>query len=667
LKNAKPLCIGGSSSSHGKADHAVCGIAGVIAGTSDLSGRSLDSVATEMMTCLRHRGPDDNGLWIDADAGTALVHQRLSVVDLSSAGHQPMISANGRYVIILNGEIYNFQDIRKDLDGRDIRFRGHSDTEVILESIAAFGLDATLKRMIGMFAIALFDREDRTLTLIRDRLGIKPLYWAKFGSLFMFGSELKALRACPGWSPRIDRQAVAAFMRHNYIPAPHSIYQGVHKLEPGCVLTLRWQREPVIERFWDARAVARHGLANPLAGSDAELTDRLEALLGDAVKRRMVADVPLGAFLSGGIDSSTVAALMQTANVGPVKTFSIGFDSPEFDEAPYAAAVARHLGTDHTELTVTSQQARDVIPLLPEMYDEPFADSSQIPTYLVSALTRRHVTVALSGDGGDELFSGYNRYQLTQRFWRWISLLPAPARHALATGLTALSPDRWTSILSALPGGGRLPQIGDKLHKAAPVLRLGNADALYRRLVSHWDPALVMPDVSERPSVLTDATVAADIPDLVRRMQFLDLVTYLPDDILTKVDRASMAVALEARVPLIDHRVVELSWQLPARMMTRNGVSKWILRQVLYRHVPPSLVERPKMGFGIPLGDWLRGPLRDWAENLLSEDRLKRSGFVDAKTVRQFWSDHLSGRRNWQYHLWDVLMLEAWLDRWGHP
>ncbi len=527
------------------------------------------------------------------------------------------------------------------------------------------GIEPTLKRMIGMFAIALWDRRERTLTLIRDRLGIKPLYWARFGKLFLFGSELKALRAHPGWTPRIDRNAVAAFMRHNYIPAPHTIYEGVHKLEPGTMLTLPWQGEPQIVRYWDARAAARDGTLHPLEGTDAELIEQLEALLQDAVSRRMIADVPLGAFLSGGIDSSTVVALMQAARSGKVRTFSIGFDLPGYNEAPQAAAVARHLQTEHTELTVTSNQALDVIPRLPEFYDEPFADSSQIPTYLVSAMTRKHVTVALSGDGGDELFAGYNRYQLTQRFWRALSLLPRALRRSAAAALTAMSPDNWTALLAALPSRLRPPQAGDKVHKVATVLALDSPDAIYRRLVSHWEPADIVLHAREPASLLDDATLAKDFPELLARMQFLDLVTYLPDDILTKVDRASMAVALEARVPLLDHRVVEFSWRLPTAAKVRGNISKWILRQVLYHHVPPALVERPKMGFGIPLGEWLRGPLRDWAEALLDEHRLRQAGLLDHAIVRRFWQEHVDGRRNWQYLIWDVLMLEAWRERWN--
>jgi asparagine synthase (glutamine-hydrolysing) len=642
----------------------MCGIAGFLNGASNELTRELGEVTSAMNISLQHRGPDDHGVWIDENAGVALVHRRLSILDLSPAGHQPMISADERFVIIYNGEVYSYQPIAAELAASGFKFRGHSDTEVILNSFAVNGVEATLKRMIGMFAIALWDRRDRTLTLIRDRLGIKPLYWARFGKLFLFGSELKALRAHPGWAPQIDRDAVAAFMRHNYVPAPHSIYQGVHKLEPGTILTLPWQGEPQISRFWNARTVAHNGTLHPLEAGDAELTEQLETLLQDAVSRRMIADVPLGAFLSGGVDSSTVVALMQKARLGKVRTFSIGFDLPGYNEAPHAAAVAHHLGTDHTELTVTSSQAFDVIPKLPEFYDEPFADSSQIPTYLVSAMTRKHVTVALSGDGGDELFAGYNRYQLTQRFWQALSLMPRGLRNAAASALTMVRPDQWTALSAALPFRLRPPQTGDKLHKLAAVLKLESPDALYRRLVSHWEPSEIVLQSLEPPSIIADEKIVQEFPDLLARMQFLDLVTYLPDDILTKVDRASMAVALEARVPLLDHRVVEFAWRLPRNAKVRNRTTKWILRQVLYRHVPRALIERPKMGFGIPLGEWLRGPLRDWAEDLLDEKRLRDAALLDPRVVRRFWQEHVNGSRNWQYLLWDVLMLEAWRERW---
>jgi asparagine synthase (glutamine-hydrolysing) len=643
----------------------MCGIAGLLTSPSAGSAAQLERSAQAMGDTLAHRGPDDHGAWSDAEAGIALAHRRLSIVDLSPAGHQPMISADGRFVITFNGEIYNFQDLRSELEARGILFRGHSDTEVMLEAFAASGITGTVKRLIGMFTIGVWDRRERTLTLVRDRLGIKPLYWAKFGGLFLFGSELKALRAYADWTPRINRSAVAAFMRHNYIPAPHTIYEGVHKLEPGTILTLPWTGEPQIERFWDARAVAKAGIADPLQANDTELIDRLETLLRDAVSRRMVADVPVGAFLSGGVDSSTVAALMKVANAGPVRTYTIGFELPGFDEAVHSAAVARHLGTDHTELTVTARQALDVIPQLPNMYDEPFADSSQIPTYLVSAMTRHHVKVALSGDGGDELFAGYNRYQLTTRLWRSFALLPGPMRRAIATLLTAVPADRWSRAFSAIPAGVRPRQVGDKVHKFAAVLCAKGDTDLYRRLVTHWEPAQITPGVAESKGIIWNAQIEREFPDLLERMQFLDLVTYLPDDILTKVDRASMAVGLEARVPLIDHRVVEFAWRLPRAAKIRGGVSKWLLRQVLYRHVPKTLVERPKMGFGIPLGEWLRGALRDWAEGLLDERRLLQAGLFDATRVRQVWSAHLSGRRNHEYMLWNVLMFEAWRERWG--
>ncbi len=642
----------------------MCGIAGIL--TSEAGAREpLERIAGAMADSLAHRGPDDHGVWSDPEAGIALSQRRLSIVDLSPAGHQPMISADGRFIITYNGEVYNFQELRRELEAKGVTFRGHSDTEVMLEAFSIHGIAPTMKRLIGMFTIGVWDRHKRTLTLMRDRLGIKPLYWAKFGNLFLFGSELKALRAHPGWTPRIDGNAVAAFMRHNYIPAPHTIYEGVHKLEPGCVLTLPWGGEPIIDRFWDARVVAKAGLADPIQASDKELTDQLENLLRDAVGRRMVADVPVGAFLSGGIDSSTVVALMKAANAGPVRTYTIGFENSGFDEAEHAAAVARHIGTDHTQLTVTAKDALDVVPKLSEFYDEPFADSSQIPTYLVSAMTRRHVTVALSGDGGDELFAGYNRYQLATRTWRALALLPRSLRSAMSGAITRISADRWSKLLAFLPAQMRFGQIGDKLHKLASVLSVDDDNALYRRLVTHWEPADIMPGALEAKGMLWNPQVTADFPGLLERMQFLDLVTYLPDDILTKVDRASMAVALEARVPLIDHRVVDFAWRLPRAAKLRGGVSKWLLRQVLDRHVPKAMIDRPKMGFGIPLAEWLRGPLKDWAEHLLGEQRLCEVGLVDAARVRQVWAAHLSGQRNHEYMLWNVLMLESWRERWG--
>ncbi|MGE5534034.1 MAG: asparagine synthase (glutamine-hydrolyzing) [Acidobacteriota bacterium] len=642
----------------------MCGIAGVLI-SARISKEQVEHYARSMSDSLAHRGPDDFGVWSDPDYGIALSHRRLSIVDLSPAGHQPMISSDGRYVMILNGEIYNFQDLRSEVEARGIKLRGHSDTEVVIELFALCGIEMTVRRLIGMFAIAVWDRRARTLTLIRDRLGIKPVYWAKFNDAFLFGSELKALRSYPGWSPRLNHEAIAAYLRHNYVPAPHSVYEGVYKLEPGSILTLPWGKDVSIEKFWDARSVACAGLANPLRLDDREMVERLETLLRDAVRRRMVADVPLGAFLSGGIDSSTVVALMQDSSARPVRTYSIGFESAGYDESKHAAEVARHLRTEHTELVVTAKEAIDVIPKLPEFYDEPFADSSQIPTYLVSAMTRRHVTVALSGDGGDELFGGYTRYTFAQRFWRNLSLFPQPLRQTVAGLLQAVPPEKCSRLFERLPPPFRVNQAGDKLHKLASILALRDPDALYRRLVTHWEPATIMPGVVEPTGVLWDTSVRKDFSGLLERMQFVDMVTYLPDDILTKVDRASMAVGLEARVPLLDHRVVEFSWRIPREKLIQNRISKWPLRQILYRHVPPELIDRPKMGFGIPLGEWLRGPLRDWAEALLSERRLREVGILDVARIRRAWTEHLSGQFNWQYPLWDVLMLEAWRERWA--
>lgn len=650
----------------------MCGLAGFI----DLSPRagSYDPAAQglAMADALRYRGPDDSGVWSDPATRVVLSQRRLSIVDLSPAGHQPMVSASGRFVITYNGEVYSHQDIRPELEARGIHFRGHSDTEVILESCAAFGVAKTVERLIGMFAFGLWDREERTLTLVRDRLGIKPLYWAQFGGLFLFGSELKALRAHPGWTAEVDRNAAAAFLRHNCVPSPQSIYRGVQKLEPGRILTLRQSGQglgvPGIETFWDARQVARNGVrqceVQQGTVSDKEAIDRLETLLGDAVGRRMIADVPLGALLSGGVDSSAVVALMQARSDRPVKTFSIGFDAAGYDEARHARAVAAHLGTDHSELYVTSADALAVVPRLPEMFDEPFADSSQIPTFLVSEMARRHVTVALSGDGGDELFAGYNRHVFAAGAWQTLRRLPVALRRLAAAALSAVPQAGWDRMAAIVPGGLVPARPGEKLHKLAEVLASKDDDALYRALISHWrDPQNLIAGAVEQPGAAWDDSLADDLPDPVQRMQFLDQVGYLPDDILTKVDRASMAVSLEARVPLLDHRVVEFAWSLPGHLKIRHGTSKWILRQMLYRHVPRGLIERPKMGFAVPLGDWLRGPLRAWAEDLLDPVALTAGGLIDAGPVRALWGEHLAGRDR-QFLLWDVLMLEAWRRRW---
>lgn len=658
----------------------------------------IDATATvqRMVDTLVHRGPDDTGVWVDEAVGLALGHRRLAILDLSPAGHQPMVSASGRYVIAFNGEIYNHLELRRDLEvfsggatewpsppplsqgeRGSLTWRGHSDTETLLAAFEAWGIEETLKRSVGMFALALWDRQTRMLTLARDRLGEKPLYYGWVRGALVFGSELKAIRAYPGFDNPIERRALALFMRHNYIPAPWSIYRDIWKLPPGTYLQFRaadtlahgpspgGRGEPV--SYWSARAVALAGLADPFQGPEQEAVAELDRLLRQSLAGQMLADVPLGAFLSGGIDSSTVVAVMQALSSQPVKTFTIGFHEGEYNEAQHAKAVAQHLGTDHTEWYVTPRDALDVIPKLPQLYDEPYADSSQIPTHLVCAAARRKVTVALSGDGGDELFGGYNRYFWAVRLWRRLDLIPRPARTLAAWLATGVSPAGWSRLFEA--GGFLLPQRlrfanpGDKLHKAATLFAARRAEEIYLRLVSHWDnPAGVVLEAEEPRTPVTDPAAWLDCQDFERRMMYLDTITYLPDDILVKVDRAAMGVSLETRMPLLDHRIVEFAWRVPLSMKIRDGQGKWLLRQVLYRYVPRELIERPKMGFGVPIDHWLRGPLKDWAEDLLSEERLKREGFFDPAPIRQKWAEHLSGRRNWQYLLWDVLMFEAWQE-----
>ena len=625
----------------------MCGIVGLLDPGCSRSGEELQPAIERMRDSLLHRGPDDAGTWMDAGAGIALGHRRLSIIDLSAEGHQPMASASGRWVLVYNGEIYNHPELRTELEQAGSRFRGHSDTEVVVEAVDRWGLLASLERFNGMFAFALWDRRDRELHLVRDRLGIKPLYYGRCGGELVFASELRALRAHPRFASDVDRGAVALLLRHNHVPAPYSIYEGIRKLAPGSLLTIAHSAtglgDPQV--WWSARQ--RLEAATPFQGNEQEGLDCLEGLLRDAVNRRMVADVPLGAFLSGGIDSSIVVALMQAQARRPVRTFSIGFDVAAYDESPYARRVAEHLGCDHTDLMVTAEDALEVVPRLAELWDEPFGDSSQIPTFLVSQLARRDVTVSLSGDGGDEVFWGYRRYLWAREIRGATAWLPASVRRALGEGAKAVVPERG---------------MGKNVHRVAGLLPAEDRADLYRRLMSHWQqPETLVLDAREPATVYSNAASWPSDLGYESWMAWLDTVAYLPDDLLVKLDRASMAVGLEARVPLLDHRVVEWAFGLPATWKRRGRTGKWLLRQVLHRHVPAELVERPKMGFGVPLGEWLRGGLRSWAEDLLDEDRLRRQGLLAPGPIRAAWQEHVSGRRDLHHDLWIVLVLQAWL------
>jgi asparagine synthase (glutamine-hydrolysing) len=622
-------------------------------------GSEFEAVASEMANTLRHRGPDNRGLWTDLRCGVALAHTRLSILDLSASGHQPMMSRDGRFVLVFNGEIYNFRHIRARLETAGHAFRGDSDTEVLVEAIAEWGAYEAIESTVGMFAFAVWDREEQTIILARDRMGEKPLYYGWVGSTFVFASELKAICAHPSWRGTIDRQALTLYLRHSYIPGPHTIYRGIYKLPPGCLLRVARfvpGTVPEPEPYWSLEEMSGPGGQADI-GSDAEIVETLEGLLRDAVGQQMAADVPLGAFLSGGIDSSTVVALMQAQSSQPVRTFTIGFDQPTHDEAPSARRIAKHLGTDHTELYVRPEDALEVVPRLSRIYDEPFADSSQIPTLLVSQLARHSVTVSLSGDGGDELFGGYATYNRGAQIHRLVQRIPGPLRRRFGRVLLT------SSVSSGLRwiGGSKGSLIAERTARLAEILSQRSPLATHRALYSQWiQPASLVVGGSEPTTVFTDPVVPWAQLTFEERMSLVDASTYLPDDLLVKVDRAAMSVSLETRVPLLDHRVVEFAMRLPWSMKVRDGVGKWALRQVLDRYVPRELVNGPKKGFAIPIDEWLRGPLMDWAGSLLDRDRIAAEGFFVPEPIAARWAEHRAGTRDWSECLWAVLMFQAW-------
>ena len=644
----------------------MCGLAGLL--VRGEGSEHVESRAAAMIRTLVHRGPDDSGIWCDPGCGVALGFRRLAIIDLSAEGHQPMVSASGRFVMVFNGEVYNHEALRGRLTAAGVTFRGHSDTEVMLAAIECWGLREAVSSFIGMFAIALWDRQERELTLLRDRLGIKPLYYQLTPGGILFGSELKALAADPRFDRRLDPDAISAYLRYLYVPAPASIYAGTRKLLPGHLLTvpLSGDPPPSSESYWSLEAVADAGLAKPDTGAESEIVERLDSILRDAVLLRMQADVPLGALLSGGIDSSLVVSLMQAQSATPVRTYTIGFDDPAYDEGSLAHGVATCLGTDHTALHLTGEDALKVIPLLPEMFDEPLADPSQIPTYLVSRLARQDVTVALSGDGGDELFGGYNRYIYGERLIPRAAQWPWLGRRAVAAGLRRAPYgmlDGLGSLISRVArSDGTAHHVAGKLRKIGHLLGEKSPEGMYRSLLAAWqapEEVLRIRGTRAESRSLQDRDLG-----LLEAMLLADQGSYLPDDLLGKVDRASMAVSLEVRVPLLDHRVVEFAWRLPRDLKIRDGVGKYILRRVLDRYVPPALVNRPKMGFSVPVASWLRGPLRAWARDLLDPERLHRDGLFRAAQVSDAWNRFIHGDDSVALGLWAVLMFQAWRDRW---
>ena len=649
----------------------MCGFAGYFS-KSELNSYNSEEILLKMGLVIKHRGSDDSGIWYKKNSKIGFTHRRLAVQDLSSAGHQPMISCSGRYVIAYNGEIYNHKLLRERVEkytDTKIHWKGGSDTETLLACIESFGVEDTLRSIVGMFAFSLWDCKDSSLILARDRFGEKPLYYGMQNNTLLFGSDLKSLKQHPSFQGEINRNSIALLMRYGYIPAPSSIYVGIKKLLPGSFIKFDSGASlECFKQYWNFSNIVNDSNINIKSHSQSyeKSVEKLEIVLGDAIERQMIADVPVGAFLSGGIDSSTIVALAQSRRVDPIKTFTIGFDKESYNEAQHAKKVARHIGTEHIEMYVTPEDAIDVIQQIPNIYTEPFADPSQIPTYIVSQMTKKHVTVGLSGDAGDEIFSGYNRYVLTEKYWNKIEKTPYFLRLIMSKGIEKFSPNQINKMFLATQGlfsvKHQQVNIGEKLHKVSIALKAKTSDDLYLSMISRWqNPEDLVLGVGQQDTVVENLTYPEE-DNIIHKMMETDMVTYLPDDILCKVDRASMFVGLESRAPFLDDKVVEFAWSLPFEYKIKNGVGKSILRDVLYRHIPKSLVDRPKMGFGVPISDWLRGPLKGWASDLLDENRLNKEGFFNAKLIQEKWLEHQHGVHNWQYQLWPVLMFQLWLE-----
>ena len=639
----------------------MCGIAGFFDPNCSTNSETLEKIAITMSETMNHRGPDDSGLWYDETSGIGLSHRRLSIIDLSSNGKQPMTSSNGRYVIIYNGEIYNATELKNDLIKKGAKFRSESDTEVILEGVAKWGLENLIPKLIGMFAFAIWDKDTKNLYLVRDRLGIKPLYWGKINGKIVFSSELKAITTLPIFQFSINRSAVVSLLRFNYVSSPSSIYNEINKVKPGTIINISTSGIENTKCFWDPISLASN--TTETYTSEEESVYYIKNLLEDSIKRRMISDVPLGAFLSGGIDSSLVVAMMQDNSIKPINTFTVGFKQNDYNEAFYAKSIAKELGTNHTEVYLDESSTMNLIPKIYDWFDEPFADTSQIPTYLVSSLAKKNVTVALSGDGGDEVFGGYTRYLWIENYYKNSTIIPKELRSISGKFIKKLPQNILDITVQILPKNIRPPQFGERLHKLAGILEHDNVDTIYKTLISHWQkPESGVIAGQEINTIHWDNQLHKKIPNNLSRIQLLDLITYLPDDILTKVDRTSMAVSLEARVPLLDHRIVEESWKIPNSMKIKNGRGKWILRKVLEEYLPPKYFLRPKQGFAAPIGEWLRGPLKEWAEELLSEKKIKESNYLNYSPIKTFWEEHKIGKVNRQYQLWGPLMFQAWLE-----